>query len=154
MLKIVQKSRKLPDFRTIFNILAKWFSALKLCLHTKIISTTIFIQILLLVKNDRDWNIAIFTRTNIFLLWLGEITHMKDLVKLYCLSTGACQSNILEPGFGSTMWRQNLYSHYEYSQTELSSTYPCTSSSSPQVIPLVGARDECLEVWDCPLQDS
>ena len=29
MLKIVQKSRKLPDFWTIFNIFAKLFSALK-----------------------------------------------------------------------------------------------------------------------------
>ena len=39
MLKIVQKSRKLPDFRTIFNIFAKLFSALKfdilLLIHPK-----------------------------------------------------------------------------------------------------------------------
>ena len=32
MLKIVQKSRKLPDFWTIFNIFAKLFSTLKFCI--------------------------------------------------------------------------------------------------------------------------
>ena len=30
-----------------------------------------------LIKNDRDCNIAIFTSAIIFLLWLGEITHMR-----------------------------------------------------------------------------
>ena len=44
MLKIVQKSRKLPDFWTIFNISE--------CLHTQIKSTTIFIKISLL---DNKW---------------------------------------------------------------------------------------------------
>ena len=29
-----------------------------------------------IAKKDSDWNIAIFTSTSIFLLWLGEITQM------------------------------------------------------------------------------
>ena len=34
------------------------------------------------IQNDSDCNIAIFTSTSIFLLWLGEITHMHN-VKYY-----------------------------------------------------------------------
>ena len=49
------------------------------------------------VKNDSDYIIAIFTNTSIFLLWLGEITHMHNIqnwflcwhhkLKLFVLST-------------------------------------------------------------------
>ena len=65
MLKIVLKSRKLPDFGTISNI---FYSR---------------------IKNDSDCNIGIFTSTSIFLLWLGGITHMtirkkQFPIKSYC----------------------------------------------------------------------
>ena len=62
MLRIVQKSGNLRDFWTIFKIFAKW---------------------ILKMKKMTGCIIAIFTSTSIFLLWLGEITHMSyDALKV------------------------------------------------------------------------
>ena len=55
MLKIVQKSRKLPVFGKILTYLQNWFllsNLISQCLHTQIISTIIFIKFLLL---DKKW---------------------------------------------------------------------------------------------------
>ena len=53
MLKIVQKSRNLQDFWTIFNIFAKLIFALKSeCLYTQIKCTKIFIKFLF---QDEKW---------------------------------------------------------------------------------------------------
>ena len=43
------------------------------CLHTLLISTTIFIKFLLL---DKKWQWLQYCNIHLFLLWLGGITHM------------------------------------------------------------------------------
>ena len=59
------------------------------CLHARIRCTRIFIRFLFRDKNDSGCNIAIITSTSIFLLWLGEITHIYGVVlshdKGYCM---------------------------------------------------------------------
>ena len=79
MLKIVQKSRKLPEFSTILNIFGKLIFALKLniwVLTPKLVAQKFSWSFYSRIKNDSTYNIAIFTSTSIFLLWLGEITHI------------------------------------------------------------------------------
>ena len=54
-----------------------WLPNLKSeCLHTQIRCTRILIKFYSRIKNYSACNIAIFTSTSIFLLWLGEFTHI------------------------------------------------------------------------------
>ena len=59
--------------------LQNWFLLSNLefeCLHAQIGCRRIFIKFFSRIKDDSDCKIANFTSTSIFLLWLGEITHM------------------------------------------------------------------------------
>ena len=59
--------------------LQNWFLLSNLefeCFHPRVRCTRIFLKFLFQDKNDRDCNIANFTSTIIFLLWLVKITHI------------------------------------------------------------------------------
>ena len=76
MLKIVPKSRELPDFGTNFNIFAKLIFALKFVIWVLTYPNNmhkISMKLLLQVKNDSDGKIAILCK---FLSRLGKSTHM------------------------------------------------------------------------------